>query len=205
MKNTITNRFILLIVLMHVLTLVCFSQQQIDLNLDKLSLNNLPLNELTLDKITDILGRPTATNNNPLISDAINVVGVQIFYHSKGIMFWFNPKNSDPDQKIWFMKVYLVKKWDQEYNEFYLPFSGKITPYINPDMKINKLLSIFSKYKPELIPAPEARKNHETRMKKLGLTVSKSDIAHDQVYIKREKGSLLLRCEELTKFLEYFT
>lgn len=183
----------------------CFVNAQIDLDLNNLTLNKLSLNELTLDKITDMIGRPTATNSNPLLQDVIKDIGVQIYYHDKGLMFWFNPKKSDPKQKIKFMEVYFVKKWDQDYNEFFLPFSGKITPYINPNMKVNQILSIFNIYKPELVPAPEARKNHEDRMKIMGLPAKKSDIAHDRILIQREKGSVQLECEELTKFFENLT
>ena len=50
----------------------------------------------------------------------------------------------------------------------------------------------------------KAARKHEMRMKELGLS-ERSDIVHDRVYIKREKGSIQLECEELTKFFEYLT
>ncbi|MBW6536984.1 MAG: hypothetical protein K0B11_18390, partial [Mariniphaga sp.] len=118
MKNIINKSF-LFTALLNIFICSCSTQNNLDLNLTDISFYKLSLNELTLNEVTDIFGPPTATNNNPLAPDLINIIGVQVYYHNIGLMFWFNPKNSNSEQTLRLLKIHLVKKWDQDYNEFF--------------------------------------------------------------------------------------
>lgn len=183
---------------------ICRSQDILDLN--NLTFNDSIIKELNIEKVTDMLGRPTATNNNSKVpAIVVDAAGAKIYYHDKGLMFWFKPKSEDTQKRIWFFEVYLVKKWDKDFNEFFLPYSGKIEPAINSNMKSEKLISLFDTYNPKIESAEECRMDLEESMKKSFGVFVKSDIAHDKVVINTENGRINFWCEELTKFLEYLT
>lgn len=202
MKN-ISKIIAINILIFLILTSICRSQDILDLN--NFTYNDSIIKELNIEKVTDMLGRPTATNNNSIYPEIVDIAGAKIYYHDKGLMFWFKPKSQDTQKRVWLIEVYLVKKWDKDFNEFFLPYSGKIDPAINPNMKSEKLISIFDTYNPKIESAAECRKGFEESMKKeLNMWV-KSDIVHDRVIINTDNGKINLHCEEITKFLEFLT
>jgi hypothetical protein len=99
----------------------------------------LQLKDLTIEKVTDVLGRPSATNNNPIAPELVGMTGAIIHYHEKGLTFWFAPKKSDSLKRLWNLKVFLVRTWDKDYNDFYYPFKGIIQPNINGNMKADSI------------------------------------------------------------------
>lgn len=198
------NRFkISTIIFLTILSLTSICQSQNVLNLNNFTFNDSVIKEFNIEKVTNMLGRPTATNNNPIAPELVEITGAQIYYHDMGLMFWFHPKSSDSQKRLWIIKVYLVKKWDEDFNKFFLPFTNKIYPALNSNMKSDQIVSLFDKYNPKVKSAEESRKDFEESMKKYGLK-SSSDIVHDRIIVKTDKGIIKLECEELTKFLDYF-
>lgn len=190
-----------LLVIFLFLTNAIPCQSTVYFDFNEFTINDSTIKDLNIDEITDMLGRPTATNNNPILSDIVDVIGAQIYYHDIGMMFWFKPKSTDPQSRILNIEIYLVKTWDKDHNEFFQPFPGNITPKVNPNMKINNLLSIFNEHNPTIRTAEETRKSYEEMMKGIGMKVQ-STTSHDFVDVLYDKGKIVLACEELTKFLE---
>ena len=184
-----------------------YSQENISLDLNKFTLNNLPLKDLTIKKVTDILGRPSATNNNPVAPELVDITGAMIYYHEKGLLFWFASSSRDPLNRLWNVKVFLTRKWDDKFNEFYYPFKGIIKPNLNGNMKSDSICSIFKVYSPKITSAKQARQDADAfrREKNLEKYVGPSTITNDYITVKTNIGSIILDCEELTKFLESFT
>ena len=185
----------------------CFSQETIQIDLNNFTFNNLQLNELTIDKVTDLLGRPSATNNSPIAPELVDITGAIIHYHDKGLTFWFAPTKTDQLKHLWNVKVYLVRSWDKDFNEFFYPFKGKLEPDLNGNMKMDSICSIFKDFNPKITSAERSRQTADSVRKanKLERYIRPSTISHDRISIKTEAGSISLDCEELTKFLETFT
>jgi hypothetical protein len=109
MRKDIFPRLVFIMMFCQALQTNCLAQDQLTLNLEKLTLNNLVLRELNLDKITDFLGRPTGTNNNPIAPEIVDISGAEIYYHKMGLKFWFNPPSSDSQKRLLRIEVYLVR------------------------------------------------------------------------------------------------
>ena len=114
MKHSL-GLFIVLVFTLLSFTKTSLSQDIIDLN--KFTFNGLNIQDLNIEVVTNILGRPTATNNNPIAPELVKITGAQIYYHDKGLMFWFKPESQDPQKRIFFIDVYIVKTWDKENDE----------------------------------------------------------------------------------------
>ena len=114
MKNII-RRSVLTLVILQVITLACLSQEVISLNLYKLTLNDLPIKDLTLDKVTDLLGRPTATY-------AYDIESPSLYYHNLGLEFMFTTTRGSSQKIVSAITVHLVKVWDEDNSEFYQPY-----------------------------------------------------------------------------------
>jgi len=183
------------------------SQESIQLNLNKFTLNNLQLKDLTIDKVTDILGRPSSTNNSPIAPELVDITGAIINYHDKGLIFWFAPVKSDSLKRLWNLKVFVVRSWDKDYNDFHYPFKGILSPNLDGNMKADSICSIFRNYNPKVTSAEKARQTADSvrKVNKLERYIRPSTISHDRIGIKTDVGSISLECEELTKFLETFT
>ena len=122
MKNLI-KRFLLIVSLVGLSPIICLSQQS--LNLVNLTLNDsVLLKELNIERITDILGRPSAVKRQPEF--LAEILGSRIYYHDLGLELWFQPKSKDSQERVFSIIVYLVKTWDKDYSLFYLPFSGAL-------------------------------------------------------------------------------
>lgn len=176
------------------------------LDLNRLTLKGSTLKELTIEKVTNILGRPSAINKNELISD---VVGPNIYYHSKGLKFGFKTKKLDSQQRVSSIVIYLVRTWDKEYQEFFYPFPENIFPYINANMKTSDILPLFKDYNVSLESAEARNKKYEKETKEINEVLSEmgkhinADIQHDVIIVRNNNVAINLFCEELTKYLEY--
>lgn len=199
MKNTSVKRSFLIIALMHVFALTCLSQVSLSFDLYKLTLNGLNMQDLTVDKVTDILGRPSASESNQMIADAL---GPKVLYHNKGVTFWFKSKQKDPLQKVFLITLYLVRTWDKDYNDFYMPFSGHITPNITPNQKESSISQLFKNYDVTIQSAEENRKEREKLFKELNISTNVSENNQDFVRIKNKNGLVIISCEGVTKFIE---
>lgn len=166
--------------------------QTIDLH--KLTLNGLALKELTVDKLTTILGRPSAVQSNSLASD---LIGPEVYYHQKGLHFWFKTKNKDSEQRIWIMTVYLSKEWDDSNKEFFMPFTGVVIPKINNNMKINEVLPLFKKFEVEVKSGQERRKKFSNDS-----GMNPNFIKKDAYTFNISGYGVSLQCDEVTKFVE---
>lgn len=199
MRCNFIKRFLLVIVLINVFTITCLSQDC--LNLYNLTLNDsILLKELNIEKLTDILGRPSAIKKNEQLSD---ILGPQVYYHDMGLTFWFLPKSKDPQQRIWSISVYLVKTWDKNFSKFFYPFSGKVVPSLNGNMKTNDIIPLFKNNKLIVELAEENKAKWDEALKNVNI---KLDVGKEDIVRVLNNGSYVnIICEELTKFLERFT
>ncbi len=129
-----------------------------------------------------------------------------IYYHEKGLAFWFFPSSHDPLKRLWNVEVFLARKWDDKFNEFYYPFKGIIIPNLNGNIKSDSVCSIFKVYNPKVTSARQARQNSDADRRKYNVEryVKPSTITNDKIDVETNIGSITLDCEELTKFLESF-
>lgn len=147
------------------------------IDLYKLTLNDSILCNLTIDQLTNMLGRPSAVAK----SNRWNVnSGPEVFYHNKGLEFGFWDKKSDKRQRLLYITVHLTKIWDENYNEFYYPFPGKVFPNLDANMKYLTILPLFNNY-------------------------PRDDRHNDWISVSNGSGYITIKCEELTKFLDEIT
>lgn len=199
MKKIIKIKVIFIFLLMS--TSICQSQNTLDLN--TLSINDSLIKDLNIEKVTDMFGRPSATNNNPIAPELVDIMGAQIYYHDKGLVFHFNPTFEDSLKRIRSFEVYLIKRWDKANKKFFLPYEGDINPTISKNMKSKNLISLFQNYSINIRSADELQKEYEENLKKLGMK-SNTNILHDRIIVKTNNCRIQFNCEELTKFLEFF-
>ena len=129
------------------------------------TLNGRPLRDLTLDKITDLLGRPSAVTDPRANKDGnkISYYGACLYYHEKGVYFAFFHPQQDKDQHLEELHVYLAKKMDERFTAQFIPYKGKLSRDVNGDWKVKKILEIFSDLKPEDLWANAALKREKYR------------------------------------------
>lgn len=199
MKKLFANVCVTFILTLFILIPIsCYSQISIDLN--KLVLNDsIKLCELNIETLTNILGRPSAVED---LNKFGATMGSKIHYFSLGLTFWFNSPQIDPEQRIWFMNLYLSKTWDEKNHEFFMPFSGNLNPNLNLNMKINDLLSLFKNDSAYIVTAQEA---FDRSVKALKGVVNKNNVPRkntDAVVVRKDVCTFSLNCEEVTKYLE---
>lgn len=168
---------------------------QIKLDLNKLTLNEKPINELTTEEVIDLFGDPT-------IYDYIwkdDITGLQLFFHPYGLIFWFNPKNKDPNQKLISMTIYLIDTWDEQNEDIFLAFPGEITPELTSDYKVDDITPLFKNFNITIQSAQEYRLE---RSKSYG---DSSLYTHDLIGVESKKGYMCFSCDEASKFLDYIT
>lgn len=119
--------------------LCAYAQNEIDI--PSASIDGITICGKTVDKITNIFGRPTATQSYDLISD---VAGPVVYYHNLGLSFNFSSASDDPKQGVFLFTIHLVKEWDEEYSEFYLPFSGTLSEGVSANQKVDKTKEIYT-------------------------------------------------------------
>jgi hypothetical protein len=189
--------FILTAIPSACLAQIDFDQLAIKLNLYELTLNKEPIRDLTIEKVKDMLGDPTVSENTWMA----DITGPQLYYDYDGLMFWFNPKNKDSKQSIISLTIYLIDMWDEKSEDVSMPFDGNISPELTLDYKINDILPLFKDYKTTVLSAEEYRKEIE----EAGFYADTSKYKHDIIRIENNKGVLSFSCEEATKFLDYIT
>jgi len=207
MKNLI-KRFLFIILLLGLSPIICLSQQS--LNLVNLTLNDtVQLKELNIERITDILGRPSVVERPPdFLAD---MLGPTIYYHDLGLKICFLHKSKDPQERVAVIFLYLVKKWDEDRSKFYLPFSGVLTPKLNPNMKINNILPFFEDDSISVILATERKAQFKELQRKGEMSKThnskfiNSFFSEHIVTVNGDKYKINLYCEELTKYLEEIT
>jgi hypothetical protein len=168
---------------------------EIKLDLNKLTLNKIPIKELTIEEVKDLFGEPTV-NENTWMAD---ITGRQLFFHGYGLIFWFNPKNSDPTQKLLSMTIYLIDTWDDKNGDIFLAFPGKITPEVTSDYKVDDITSLFKNYN---ITIQSAKDYRIERAKSYG---DSSLYHYDLIGVESKKGYMCFSCDEVSKFLDYIT
>jgi hypothetical protein len=184
---------VIVLLIMQALT-TSLAQNNQGLNLYDMTFNGIALDELTIEKITDIFGRPTATNKFDILP---KYTSSTIFYHNLGLTFEFYIA----DGKLKSMMLYLGRKWDKENSEFFQSYSGKITPYLNLNMKINALNQLFNNYACTTQSAEERRKEYQKATR--GLNMSSAHLVYDCFSVKNNRWYVNIFGEEVTKFLEY--
>lgn len=169
------------------------------INLEDLTLNDSLIKELNIEKLTNILGRPSAIETREIVA---GLVGPALFYHDLGLYFDFFGKSRDPQQRVFMITIYLTQTWDKYHNRFYLPYSGSLIPKVNPNMKANDILQLFEQF-PTTVTTPEERKKElvEALKRLKGIKMGKITIYHS-ISIDNNGTTVILLCEELTKFLE---
>lgn len=180
-----------ILILFSTLSFTCFPQG--NFNLFELTLNDSLLKELNIEELTDHLGRPSLINKNELISE---YAGPRVYYHNFGLDIWFRPKNKDPQQRIDFITIYLIKKWDDVNKQFFNPFPGSFIPNLNSELKFNDIINIFSDYEIEIFMAEKRRKQLEDS------SLNSDDIEHDIIVVDINSFKVNFYFEELTKFLD---
>ncbi len=168
---------------------------EINLDLYKLTLNKIPVKELTIQDVKDLFGDPTV-NEHTWMAD---ITGPQLFFHSYGLIFWFNPKNTDPNQKLISMTIYLFETWDERNGDIFLAFPGKITPELTSDYKVDDITPLFKNYNITIQSAEDYRAE---RSKSYGDT---SKYNHDLIGVESKKGYVCFSCDEVSKYLDYIT
>ena len=150
MKNFI-RRSLSTLVIFQFVTLICLTQKPLNLNLYKLTLNDSTLKELTIEKTCDLLGRPTKVNR--IMSTII------VSFYDKGLEFTFK---ADGTQSILIsISVKIARNWDEEAEEWDSGFSGKITPYVDLNMRTKNVLPLFKDYSPKIPSAIAEGRNLE--------------------------------------------
>jgi len=200
MNKYYRKRFFLISIFIQFFVLTSLSQPSLSLDLYKLTLNGLSIKELTVEKVTNLLGRPTVSESNELLSE---IIGPKLIYHKIGLEFWFNSKKQDPQQRVSIVSVKLVKKWDDKYKEFHMPFLGNIIPKLSANNKMSSVLPLFKNYPVTVQTADEYDKEIGKATEGLGLNRKKS--THDTVRIKNNSAGINIMAEEVTKFLEYIS
>ena len=196
--KTIIRRFFTTIVCLQLFMIACSSQSNLEINLYKLTLNGLNQKDLTIEQVTDILGRPTATSKFDA-STVPQYAYSSLLYHNLGLKLDFR----SVDGKVRTIMLYLVRTWDSEYNEFYQPFPGEITPSLNPNLKLSNVNHLFNDFALEYQTTQERRKEWNAKTRRLNL--SNAFIKHDVIIIKNDGCTIGIFGEEITKFLEYLS
>ncbi len=111
-----------------------------NVNLFQGTINDQKACELTIDQATDLLGRPSAVEEAPF-EELAAIVGPTLYYQDEGIELTFNGPQIDPDEKISAASFYLTEATNESTMSMtprlFQPFKGKLTPSVNPDMKVD--------------------------------------------------------------------
>lgn len=111
-----------------------------DINLFQGTINDQKACELTIDQVIDLLGRPSAVEEAPF-EELAAIIGPTLYYQDKGIELTFNGSQIDPDGRISAVSLYLTEATEEsamsQTLRLFQPFKGKLTPSVNPDMKVD--------------------------------------------------------------------
>jgi hypothetical protein len=177
---------------------------QTTLDLNKMTLNDSVIKDLNIEILTNMLGRPSAVKR-PYQAISNNYFGPEVYYHEKGLKFTFPTKKSDSLEHVERVDVYLVKVWDSDNNEFYIPFQGKIIPQLTANLKANDVITLFKNYLVDVEDAESIGKRLSVDAKRAGFEFDPYSIHYDLIKVKNKENRIDLHCEEYTKFLESFS
>lgn len=122
-----------LIVVVGVMAGSVFAQ---DVNLFQGTIGGQEACELTIDQATDLLGRPDVVNEAPF-EELAKIIGPTLYYQDEGIVLAFSGPQIDPDERIASASFYLTETMDDTSSTLLQPFAGRLTPSVNPDMKVD--------------------------------------------------------------------
>jgi hypothetical protein len=164
------------------------SEPKIDLRAG--TLNGKAIPEWTLDQVTDVLLRPTAVTPG-----YAGITGVQTHYHTRGLSFWFKPKEKDPSQKLSILSIYLSRSWDKESMMWYEIYKGGLIPIVDANWKLPQVLKEFATYNLTVKTVEESR----IELEKFGVGVPQTDFVNFNV---NNKLRVAIAIEPNTKFVE---
>lgn len=127
------------------------AQARVSIDVTQGTFNGSPFYELTIDRLTDMLGRPSAVDTR-----LVDITGTMVYYHALGLSFWFQAKRDDPQQRCWLMDIHLSRTWDAERSEFFTPFPGSLTPPATANWKARTTLAEVAAMSP-IERTPEAQ------------------------------------------------
>ena len=172
-----------------------YKGSQIKLDLNKFALNKIPLKEITIEEVKNLFGEPTVYEHTWLA----DIAGPQLYFHGYGLIFWFNPKNKDPNQKLISLTIYLIDTWDEKNEDIFLAFPGKISPELTSDYKADDITPLFKNCNITFQSA------HEYRIERSKTYGDSALFTHDLIGVESKKGYICFSCEETSKFLDYLT
>lgn len=91
---------------------------------------------LTIDQATYLLGRPDAVEEAPF-EEIAAIIGPKLYYEDEGIVLAFKGPEIDPGETLASASFYLTEAVDDSTSRLFQPFAGKLTPAVNPDMKVD--------------------------------------------------------------------
>lgn len=127
------------------------------INLAEGTINGRPLCGLSVDNVTDMIGRPSAVDDNEVVAP---ITGLRLLYHPLGLAFQFRPESSESEGS-WVVTIHLSREWDDSFNEFFLPFPGEIVGGVSADWKDEDVKEVFSNYAITVRTAEEHRRSLE--------------------------------------------
>lgn len=187
-----------LLISMSVVPCQSLASSELAIDLIKGTLNGTPLSTLTIDQVTDMLGRPSASDRYP------ELVGAHIYYHSLGLQFWFNAPYMTPGNKhLLLLIIYLSKTWDSERSNFFMPFEGKLNPAATANWKVQRTLKELAQFGVVTETPPEQYEAEvKARQQQYGISGSVVSPFH-RVSLKGETTEPNFFHEPTTKFLEH--
>jgi hypothetical protein len=161
------------------------------------TLNDKPLDSLTIDTVTDLFGRPTASDRFP------ELVGAQIYYHTLGLKFWFKTSKTESEKRLLLLDIHVSKTWDSSRSQFFLPFQGTLNPPATANWKSEQIMNELAPYKPTETLPDQYEREVLKRQRQVG--ISGGVVAMHVVTL--ELGNLKANFfhEAATRFLERIT
>lgn len=148
------------------------------------TLNGAPFYEYNVDRITTLLGRPSAVE-----ADRFNL-GAKVYYHALGLEIWFHPKSLDPQERAWMVIVYLSRSWDSPRKEFFQPFAGTLAPAVSANWKAAQTLKALAQLGPVERPAGAGSPVHVVAIES---KTHKANFIHERTTLFLERVALIAR------------
>jgi hypothetical protein len=126
------------------------------IDLGTATINGQYILDLGIEQVTDLLGRPTASE-----SGFEDITGPRLHYHEIGLSFWFETKKKDPKQSVASATVYLSKTWDKDSRQHFQPFKNTLTPSVSASSKEQRVAEAIKDQAPEATSAEQAKRNYE--------------------------------------------
>jgi hypothetical protein len=175
---------IIFLVLVSLLILnICsasLGKQDLLINLKEGTLNGKHVFDYTLSQITDLLGRPSAAEDEEKLEITKALIGSKLIYHDLGLSFNFEHSEINHDRTVKSVTIYFSRTWDEKFSEFYQPFAGKTVENVDQNWKKEKIMSEFSEFH----------------------TADVKTQSYYRIIVSRERHRVFFTCEPITTFLE---